>query len=78
MNEEKKLDDQNTGEASDHMVARWYRPPEIILGDKAYDSKVDVWSTGYIIAELVQIVYKSNNDRILYKGNSCFSNYPIV
>ena len=60
------------------MVARWYRPPEIILGDRHYDSKVDVWSTGCIIAELIQVFNKSNDEeRVLFKGGSCFSNSPL-
>ena len=43
------------------MVARWYRPPEIILGSHQYDSKIDVWSAGCILAELAQFWYDSNN-----------------
>jgi serine/threonine protein kinase len=30
----------------------WYRPPEILLGIKAYATAVDVWSAGCIFAEL--------------------------
>jgi serine/threonine protein kinase len=33
-------------------VTLWYRPPEIILGDAAYNTAVDVWSTGCTIAEM--------------------------
>ena len=35
------------------MVARWYRPPEIILTANTYDYKIDVWSLGCIFAELM-------------------------
>ena len=31
---------------------RWYRSPEIILMHDHYDTKVDIWSLGCIIAEL--------------------------
>ena len=31
----------------------WYRPPEILLGDANYTSKVDIWSIGCIFAELI-------------------------
>ena len=31
----------------------WYRAPEVLLGDEAYDSKIDVWSAGCVIAEMV-------------------------
>lgn len=52
MDEEDKLSD---GDISHHMVARWYRPPEIILNSNSYDSKVDVWSMGCIFAELLYL-----------------------
>eukprot|EP00659_Diplonema_papillatum_P007649 gene7649-11727_t len=29
----------------------WYRPPELLLGD-VYDSKIDVWSAGCLLAEM--------------------------
>lgn len=62
---------------SPHMVARWYRPPEIILGSSDYDHKVDIWSLGCIFAE-VAWTWSSNqpdpNSRYLFKGFSC---YPL-
>ena len=33
---------------SPHVVTRFYRPPEVILMDKHYGKKVDVWSAGAI------------------------------
>jgi serine/threonine protein kinase len=48
--EEEKCED---GEQSQHMVARWYRPPEIILESCIYDFKIDIWSMGCIFAELM-------------------------
>lgn len=36
-----------------HVVTRWYRAPELILIEKDYDSKIDVWSLGCIYAELL-------------------------
>ena len=35
------------------MVARWYRPTEIILGSDKYDHKVDIWGIGCVFAEVV-------------------------
>jgi len=35
------------------VITLWYRPPEILLGDCVYDSSVDVWSVGCILAELL-------------------------
>ena len=59
------------------MVARWYRPPEIILGSSDYDSKIDIWSLGCIFAEVVWTWSSSKpdpNSRYLFKGYSC---YPL-
>ena len=35
------------------MVTLWYRPPEILLGATEYDGRVDVWSAGCLLAELI-------------------------
>lgn len=35
------------------VVTLWYRPPEVLLGNCRYDSKVDIWSVGCIMAELL-------------------------
>ena len=62
------------------MVARWYRPPEIILKATVYDFKVDIWSFGCIFAELMYTWLPGKNDpekRILFKGNSCYPLTPI-
>jgi mitogen-activated protein kinase 1/3 len=36
-----------------HVISRWYRPPELILGEKKYSTKVDAWSIGCILGELI-------------------------
>ena len=35
------------------VVTLWYRPPEILLGQKHYSPAVDMWSVGMVFAELV-------------------------
>jgi len=35
------------------VITLWYRPPEILLGDKHYGSAVDMWSLGCIFAEML-------------------------
>ena len=44
------------------VVTLWYRAPELILGCKNYDHKVDVWSIGCVLAEFFihDILFKSN------------------
>eukprot|EP00918_Siedleckia_nematoides_P070873 GHVU01154749.1.p1 GENE.GHVU01154749.1~~GHVU01154749.1.p1 ORF type:complete len:457 (-),score=44.36 GHVU01154749.1:778-2148(-) len=36
------------------VVTLWYRPPEIMFGARKYGPKVDCWSAGCILAELVK------------------------
>lgn len=35
------------------VVTLWYRSPELLLGATDYDEKVDIWSAGCILAELL-------------------------
>jgi len=42
-----------TAQMTDYMTTRWYRAPEIILSQRIYDGKVDVWSVGCILAEMI-------------------------
>jgi len=37
---------------TNRVVTLWYRPPELLLGDKNYGTAVDMWSSGCIMAEL--------------------------
>ena len=63
---------------SNHVISRFYRPPEIILMEKHYDSSVDIWSAGCIFAELLTCVHADKKltmkDKILFPGKSC---YPL-
>lgn len=34
------------------VVTRWYRPPEILLGNRRYGTPVDMWGVGCVIAEM--------------------------
>ena len=38
---------------TEYVVTRWYRAPEIMLACHEYDKPVDIWSTGCILAELL-------------------------
>lgn len=29
----------------------WYRPPELMLGERSYSEEIDVWGAGCIMAE---------------------------
>jgi len=38
---------------TNRVVTLWYRPPELLVGATSYGTKVDIWSTGCIIAEML-------------------------
>ncbi|MES1909874.1 MAG: hypothetical protein MHM6MM_002561 [Cercozoa sp. M6MM] len=40
-------------ELTEYVVTRWYRAPEIMCSCQEYDRKIDVWSAGCIMAELL-------------------------
>ena len=46
--------DVDAGPMTQHVVTRWYRPPELMLApDGRYTNSVDMWSVGCILAELL-------------------------
>lgn len=64
---------------SSHVVTRYYRPPEIILVERQYNSKVDIWSAGCIFGELLLALQKKITDEEyarLFKGDFCFPLSP--
>ena len=36
-----------------YITSRYYRAPELIFGNTKYDQKIDIWSAGCVIAEVV-------------------------
>lgn len=83
LTETRKTREKKQREISNHICSRWYRPPEAILLDKNYDEKVDIWSAGCIVSELLycQDVYiakgASPSERYLFQGDSCFPLSPV-
>jgi serine/threonine protein kinase len=41
------------GNFTPEIITLWYRPPELLLGAKEYDQRVDVWSLGCVLYEMV-------------------------
>ncbi|XP_037072980.1 cyclin-dependent kinase-like 4 isoform X1 [Pollicipes pollicipes] len=39
---------------TDYVATRWYRAPELLVGDTQYGPPVDVWAVGCVFAELVK------------------------
>ncbi|NXU81513.1 CDKL2 protein, partial [Oreotrochilus melanogaster] len=43
-----------SGEAyTDYVATRWYRAPELLVGDIKYGKAVDVWAIGSLITEML-------------------------
>ena len=38
---------------TEYVATRWYRAPELLIGDNRYGKPVDVWATGCLYAEMV-------------------------
>ena len=38
---------------SPYMCSRFYRAPELLLGIQNYDYKVDIWSAGCVLVEML-------------------------
>ncbi len=41
-----------TESLTDYVATRWYRAPELILANENYDTKIEIWSLGCILAEM--------------------------
>lgn len=63
-----------------HVVTRWYRAPEVILLEKEYGKKMDIWSLGCVLAEMLGMMRENANSAAerspLFPGRSCFPLSP--
>lgn len=48
----RSLKDSPNYQYTDYVSTRWYRAPELLVGDAAYSTSVDVWAIGCIFAEI--------------------------
>ena len=60
------------------VITLWYRPPEILLGLKKYDSKADMWSVGCVLAELLngRPLFPASSEAEMLKSIWNFCGYP--
>lgn len=56
---------------TDYVSTRWYRAPELLVGDAAYTSSIDIWALGCIFAE----VY---NGMPLFPGDSDLHTLQLI
>ncbi len=38
---------------TDYVATRWYRAPELLVGDTSYGKPVDVWAIGCLFSEML-------------------------
>lgn len=62
------------------VVTRWYRPPELLLGEQRYGPSVDMWGVGCVFAEMMRtkplIEGKSDLDQLVKIFRLCGSPTP--
>ena len=47
-----------------NVCTRYYRPPEVLYGSYQYDSSIDIWAAGCVLAELAlnEFLFKGENE----------------
>jgi len=77
-----RLIEKNSNEyLTEYVATRWYRAPELLIGDKNYGMEIDYWSVGCIMGELIDgnPIFPGENDMeqiyMIYKicGKDSFS-----
>ncbi|NWT26509.1 CDKL2 protein, partial [Cardinalis cardinalis] len=67
-----------SGEAyTDYVATRWYRAPELLVGDSKYGRPVDVWAVGSLITEMLtgEPLFPGDSDiDQLYHITKCLGN----
>ncbi|KAJ1676432.1 serine/threonine protein kinase, CMGC, CDC2/CDK sub, partial [Spiromyces aspiralis] len=53
------------------VVTRWYRPPELLIGESKYTEAIDMWGVGCIFAEMLM-------KRPLFPGNSDLHQLELI
>ncbi len=53
------------------VVTRWYRPPELLAGEKKYGPPIDMWGIGCILAEMIM-------GKPLFRGTSEINQLELI
>ncbi|XP_062311072.1 cyclin-dependent kinase-like 5 [Osmerus eperlanus] len=64
-------------EYTEYVATRWYRPPELLVGDTLYGKQVDVWAAGCVCVEMLtgEPLFPGDSDiDQLYHIIRCFGN----
>ncbi len=62
---EQQKSDAQLVKYTNRVVTLWYRPPELLLGERCYNRSIDMWGAGCIMAELWtrEPILKGNTDQ---------------
>ncbi|KRY55271.1 Cyclin-dependent kinase 9, partial [Trichinella britovi] len=69
---------------TNRVVTLWYRPPELLLGDRIYTTAIDIWGAGCIMAEMwtrspiMQASGNTEQHQIMLISQLCGSITPTV
>jgi len=66
-----KLVGSNRVQCTDYVATRWYRAPELLVGDLYYSQTVDIWAIGCLTAEL-------SNSLPLFPGKSDLDQLHLI
>ncbi|XP_059174504.1 cyclin-dependent kinase-like 4 isoform X2 [Physella acuta] len=64
---------------TDYVATRWYRSPELLVGDTKYGRAVDIWAIGCLLSEMLtgEPLFPGDSDiDQLYHIIRCFGNLP--
>jgi cyclin-dependent kinase-like len=78
-NSEVSSDRDNGGKFTQYVATRWYRAPELLLGEPRYGTPVDIWALGCLFVEMLtgQPLFPGQNDADqLGKIMRCMSTGP--
>ena len=59
-------------ELTEYVVTRWYRAPEIMCSLQDYNEKIDIWSVGTILAEMIRRKPLFAGDHYIHQLNLIF------
>ena len=65
---------------SKHVQSRWYRAPEVIVNNPDYDQKIDIWSIGCVLSDIINQLDETEDkyeSRTIFPGSSCYPLSPF-
>lgn len=62
------------------VVTIWYRAPELLLGARHYNTAIDVWAVGCVMAELLSLrpIFKGEEAKLDQKKNVPFQRDQLI